>query len=73
MKHIFITKFGIYTANTAAIFVTLALKLKKIVTLLVFVRFLCYFYQIVGNMMKFKKERHTRALEKGNRVSHPPI
>ena len=40
VKHIFITKFGIYTANTAAIFVTLALKLKKIVTLLVFVQFL---------------------------------
>ena len=52
----FKTKFGIYKANTAAIFVTLAVTQKKPVTFLSFVRFLCSFYQIVGNVMKFKKK-----------------
>ena len=42
-------EFGIYTANTAACFVTTALKLRKTVTFIVFVHF---FYDLFTNFTK---------------------
>ena len=59
-------KFCIYTAKTAAFFVTSASKLKKTVIFLVFVFFFIYFYDFFstcklyqGNIMKFKEKGHS--------------
>ena len=63
-------KFGIYTANTAAFFVTSDLK-QKTVTFIVFVQFLWSFCQIVGNIMNIKKKGIAGRWKKGNRALRP--
>ena len=67
----FKTKFGIYTANTTAIFFTSALILKKNSNFFSFSPIFMIFLPNCRQYYEVYEKGHSRALEKGNRASHP--